>query len=201
LARRPDVLASRLQVEAADQQRRAAQAAFYPDVDLRALVGVGAFGLHNLVDGSARGYGGGPFISLPLFDGGKLRAEYRGSEAELDSAVAAYNSTVLQAVQETADQISRLDALAHERLDQQQTLEHNEAAYRLAEERYRAGLTGYLSVLNAETQVLTARQSMVDILANQAVARVTLLLAVGGSFDAHTSRVALAESAAPTHTP
>jgi NodT family efflux transporter outer membrane factor (OMF) lipoprotein len=201
LARRPDVLASRLQVEAADQQRRAAQGAFYPDVDLRALVGVGAFGLHNLVDGSARGYGGGPFISLPLFDGGKLRAEYRGSEAELDSAVAAYNSTVLQAVQETADQISRLDALAHERLDQQQTLEHNEAAYRLAEERYRAGLTGYLSVLNAETQVLTARQSMVDILANQAVARVTLLLAVGGSFDAHTSRVALAESAAPTHTP
>jgi outer membrane protein TolC len=54
----------------------------------------------------------------------------------------------------------------------------------LAEERYRAGLASYLSVLNAETQVLTARQTMVDILASQAVARVDLLLAVGGSFDA-----------------
>jgi outer membrane protein TolC len=57
----------------------------------------------------------------------------------------------------------------------------------LAEERYKAGLASYLSVLNAETQVLTARQTMVDILASQAVARVTLLLAVGGSFDPHSS--------------
>jgi outer membrane protein TolC len=86
-------------------------------------------------------------------------------------------------VQQTSDQITRLDALAREQLDQQQTLEATEAAYKLAEERYRAGLASYLSVLNAETQVLGARQSMVDILASQAVARVTLLLAVGGSFD------------------
>jgi outer membrane protein TolC len=69
-------------------------------------------------------------------------------------------------------------------VEQQQTLEANEAAYKLAEERYRAGLASYLSVLNAETQVLTARQTMVDIVANQAVARVTLLSAIGGSFDA-----------------
>jgi outer membrane protein TolC len=120
---------------------------------------------------------------LPLFDGGRLKAQYRGSEAQLDSAIAGYNDTVLHAVEQTADQITRLDALARERVDQQQTLEATEAAYRLAEERYRAGLASYLSVLNAETQVLSARQSMVDILASQAVARVTLLLAVGGSFD------------------
>jgi outer membrane protein TolC len=74
--------------------------------------------------------------------------------------------------------------LARERVEQQQTLEANEAAYKLAEERYRAGLASYLSVLNAETQVLTARQTMVDIVANQAVARVTLLSAIGGNFDA-----------------
>ena len=90
---------------------------------------------------------------------------------------------MLHAVEQTADQITRLDALAREQIDQQQTLDATEAAYKLAEERYRAGLASYLSVLNAETQVLTARQSMVDILTSQAVARVTLLLAVGGSFD------------------
>ena len=88
-------------------------------------------------------------------------------------------------MQQTSDQITQLGALGRERLDQQETLEANEAAYKLAEERYKAGLASYLSVLNAETQVLTARQTMVDILASQAVARVTLLLAVGGSFDAH----------------
>jgi NodT family efflux transporter outer membrane factor (OMF) lipoprotein len=187
LARRPDVLSARLNVEAADAGRRAAKAAFYPDVSLRALAGIGAFGMSNLVQWNARGYGAGPLISLPLFDGGRLRAEYRGSEAQLDSAIAGYNDTVLHAVQQTADQITRIDALARERLDQQQTLEASEAAFKLAEERYRAGLASYLSVLNAETQVLAARQTMVDILAAQAVARVTLLLAVGGSFDARAS--------------
>lgn len=184
LARRPDVLSARMSIDAADAQRLADKAAFYPNVSLTALAGIGAFGLNNLVDWSARGFGAGPLISLPLFDGGRLRAQYQGSEAQLDSAVAAYNDTVLRAVQQTADQITRIDALARERIEQQQTLEANEAAYRLAEERYRAGLASYLAVLNAETQVLSARQTMVDIVTSQAVARVTLLQAVGGSFDA-----------------
>ena len=73
--------------------------------------------------------------------------------------------------------------MAREQIDQQQTLEATEAAYKLAEERYDAGLASYLSVLNAETQVLIARQSMVDIISSQALARVTLLLSLGGSFD------------------
>ena len=171
----------------ADAQRLADKAAFYPDVSLSALAGIGAFGLDNLVKWSARGYGVGPLISLPLFDGGRLRAQYKSSEAQLDSAVDSYNDTVLRAVQQTADQITRIDALARERIEQQQTLEANEAAYKLAEERYRAGLASYLSVLNAETQVLAARQAMVDIIASQAIARVTLLQAVGGSFDATRS--------------
>ena len=187
LARRPDVLSARLSIEAADSQRLSDRAAFYPEINLRALAGIGAFGLNNLLQWSARGYGAGPFISLPLFDGGRLRAQYQSSEAQLDAAIAGYNDTVLRAVQQTADQLTRIDALARERVEQQQTLEANEAAYKLAEERYRAGLASYLSVLNAETQVLTARQSMVDIVANQAVARVTLLLAIGGSFDAPNS--------------
>jgi NodT family efflux transporter outer membrane factor (OMF) lipoprotein len=189
LARRPDVLSARFAVQAADAQRIADKAAFYPDVSLRAVAGFGAFGMSNLIDWSARGYGGGPLISLPLFDGGKLRAAYRGSEAQLDAAIAGYNDTVLEAVRQTADQLTRLGALARERIDQQQTLDATEAAYALAMERYRAGLASYLSVLNAESQVLLARQTMVDIQSDQAIARVTLLLAVGGSFDEPSSRM------------
>jgi NodT family efflux transporter outer membrane factor (OMF) lipoprotein len=183
LARRPDVLSARFYVTAADAQRRADKAAFYPDVNLKGLAGFAAFGLNNLVNWSARGYEVGPAISLPLFDAGRLRAEYTGSEAQLDSAIDVYNDTVLRAVQQTADQLTLIDALARERLDQQETLTANEAAYKLAEERYRAGLASYLSVLNAETQVLIARQTVVDIRAGQVMARVNLLLAVGGSFD------------------
>jgi NodT family efflux transporter outer membrane factor (OMF) lipoprotein len=194
LARRPDVLSARLNIEAADSQRLSDRAAFYPDINLKALAGIGAFGLNNLVQWSARGYGAGPLISLPLFDGGRLRAQYRSSEAQLDAAIDSYNDTVLRAVQQTADQLTRIDALARERVEQQQTLEANEAAYKLAEERYRAGLASYLSVLNAETQVLTARQTMVDIVADQVIARVTLLSAIGGSFDAHALGLGTAPS-------
>jgi len=207
LARRPDVLAARLQIQAADAQRLAAKAAFYPDVSLRAIAGFGAFGLDHLFELSARGYGGGPVISLPLFDAGRLRAEYKGSEAILDGAVASYNSTVLQAVQQTADQLTRIDALGRERIDQQQTLDAAEDAYRIAEERYRAGLASYLSVLNAETNVLSARRSTVDIRAAQVIARVTLLLSVGGSFDpaasapAPVAAAALSNDAVPQATP
>ena len=196
LARRPDILAARLNVEAADSQRLSAKAAFYPDISLQAIAGIGAFGLHNLISWSARGGGAGPVISLPLFDGGLLRAQYRGSEAQLDAAIDGYNSTVLRAVQQTSDQISQLDALAHERIDQQETLDANEVAYHLAEERYKAGLASYLTVLNAETLVLAARQNMVDILTIQANTRITLLLAVGGSFDPRTAGATVANASA-----
>jgi outer membrane protein TolC len=142
-------------------------------------------------------------LSLPLFDGGLLRAQYRGSEAQLDSAIDGYNNTVLRAVQQTSDQITQLDALAHERVDQQETLDANEVAYHLAEERYKAGLASYLTVLNAETQVLSARQNTVDILTAQANTRITLLLAVGGSFDPRTTSATLANvsAASPTNSP
>ncbi len=183
LARRPDVLAARLRIDAADAQRRAVKAAFYPDVSLRALAGIASFGLNNLFQASARGYGAGPVVSLPLFDAGKLRAEYQGREAALDDAVAAYNDTVLRAVQRTADQLSRIEALSRERVDQQATLTAAEDGYRIAEERYRAGLAGYLSVLSAETQVLNARQQSVQISADLALARIDLLLELGGSFN------------------
>ena len=190
LARRPDVLAARLRIEAADADRRAARAAFYPDVSLRALAGIASFGLNDLFEAGARGYGVGPAISLPLFDAGRLRAQYRGREAAIDAAIAVYNDTVLRAVQQSADELTRIDALVRERSDQQATLSAAEDGYRIAEERYRAGLAGYLSVLIAETQVLDARRQNVQITSDLALARVNLLLELGGSFDpdSHLSR-------------
>ncbi len=116
LARRPDVLSARLNVAAADAQRLSDRAAFYPDINLKALAGIGAFGFNNLVQWSARGAGAGPVISLPLFDGGRLRAQYKSSEAQLDQAIDGYNGTVLRAVQQTADQLTlhrRLGARAN----------------------------------------------------------------------------------------
>jgi len=186
LARRPDVLAARLRIEAADQQRRAARAAFYPDVSLSALAGFASFSLNDLIELPARNLAVGPAISLPLFDAGRLRAEYRGREAAIDAAVSAYNDAVLRAVRQCADELTRIDALTRERVDQQATLAAAEDGYRIAEERYRAGLAGYLSVLSAESEVLAARRANVQILSDLVLARIDLLLELGGSFDPHT---------------
>jgi outer membrane protein TolC len=116
-----------------------------------------------------------------------LRAQYQSREAALDAAVATYNDTVLHAVQQSADRLTSIDALSRERVDQDATLLAAQDGYRIAEERYRAGLAGYLSVLSAETQLLDARRESVQIVADLAIARVSLLLELGGSFDPRTS--------------
>jgi NodT family efflux transporter outer membrane factor (OMF) lipoprotein len=182
LARRPDVIAARARIEAADAGKRAAKAAFYPDITLTALAGFASFSLKDLISAQSFGYGAGPGLSLPLFDGGRLRAQYRGTEAVLDQAVADYDDTVLRAVHQAADQLNLIESLASELGQQRESLDAAEEAYRLAEERYRAGLAGYLTVLNAETEVLNERRQRVDLSASLALARVTLLLALGGSY-------------------
>jgi NodT family efflux transporter outer membrane factor (OMF) lipoprotein len=182
LARRPDVIAARLRLAAADAQRKADRAAFYPSMDLSGFAGWGSIGLDQLFKAPSAMYGLGPSVHLPIFDAGRLKAQYRGAVAGIDAAVAEYNGTVLRAVQQVADQLTRVQSLARQLAEQQQALAAAEDAYRLAKARYAAGLTNYLGVLNAETQVLAARRERVQLLADQAVARVSLLLTLGGSF-------------------
>ena len=183
LGRRPDILAARLRVEAATAGRAAAKAEFYPDVSINAFAGSNSIGLVDLFKATSGIYGAGPAIHLPVFDAGRLKANYRGATAGIDEAVASYNDTVLQAIRQSADQLSDLAALGVELEAQKRSLDSAESAYKLAEERYKAGLSSYLTVLTAETQVLDARRQRVELVSAQAIARVTLLLSVGGSFD------------------
>ena len=86
LARRPDVRAAQSRIEAATAGRQAARANFYPNIDLVAYAGLSAIGLDEMLQGDSHMWGVGPAIHLPIFDAGRLRAEYRRSGAELDAA-------------------------------------------------------------------------------------------------------------------
>jgi outer membrane protein TolC len=88
-------------------------------------------------------------------------------------------------VREASDQLSNIDALNYQLGEQQKSLDAAESAYKLASERYDAGLSSYLTVLNAETQVLNARNQRIELASAHVLARVSLLLALGGSFDPH----------------
>jgi NodT family efflux transporter outer membrane factor (OMF) lipoprotein len=182
LARRPDILAAHSRIVSSRGGMAAAKAAFYPDIDLLAFAGTSAIGFDHLFHGSARTYGVGSALHVPIFDAGRLKALYRGSTADVDLAVSAYNQTVVEAVQQTADQISNIAAVDSGLQRQEQSLDAAEDAFRLATERYRAGLTTYLTVLTTQTEVLSARRQRVELLSVRDMARVTLLIDVGGDF-------------------
>ncbi|HKQ45443.1 MAG TPA: efflux transporter outer membrane subunit [Rhizomicrobium sp.] len=193
LARRPDILAAHARVLAAMHGRKAAHAGFYPNIDLAAAIGFQAVGLSNLFTSESLVAGAGPAIHLPLFDAGRLRAQYARATADLDAAVADYNGTVVNAVRQTADALTQVASLADQRQQQKLALESAERAFSLAKERYRLGLSGQIPMLTAQATLLESRRQMAVLVAEAASQRVTLLLAVGGGFDA---KVAVAEASA-----
>ncbi len=184
LARRADITAARWRIEAAGSDVASARAAFYPNINLSAFVGLASIGLDRLISAGSEQYGAGPAIRLPIFDAGRLRANLRGKTADLDAAVESYNAAVLEAVHETADPISSLRAIALQQREQAQAQAAAESAYDLATQRYRAGLSTYLTVLNAEAGVLNQRRQAADLKARVWDAQVALIRALGGGYAA-----------------
>ena len=103
LGRRPDLVAARWRIEAAGADLASARAQFYPDVNLSAFVGLSALGLDQLLDLGSRQLGVAPAVRLPLFDGGRLRAQQGARQADLAAAVALYDTVLLEALREAAD--------------------------------------------------------------------------------------------------
>jgi outer membrane protein TolC len=125
----------------------------------------------------------GPAIHLPVFDAGRIRAQYAGATADLDAAVADYNGTVVNAVRQTSDALTEVASLADQHQQQQLALDSAARAFDLARERYRLGLSEQIPMLTAEATLLAARQQMAALVARAAIERVTLLLSVGGGFE------------------
>ena len=192
LGRRPDVGAARWRVEAATQDVTLARVQFYPNVNLTAFIGLSALGLGNLLDLGSRQYGVTPALRLPLFDGGRLRAQLGGRQADLDAAIAQYNGVLLDAVKEAGDAIGSGQSLERQQREQVAALASAEKAYAFSVQRYQAGLSTYLVVLNTEAQVLAQRRLGVDLRARQLDTRVALMKALGGGWTDDTSALNVA---------
>lgn len=182
LGRRADITAARWRMEAATKGVDVSKAQFYPSVSLTAFVGLSSIGLDRLTDAGSQHYGVGPAIHLPIFDAGRLRAQLRTRTADLDAAVESYNGAVLEAVRDTADQLNARQSLERQREQQAQARSAAEAAYDIATQRYRGGLSGYLTVLSAETALLNQRRQTVDLQARALATQVALVRALGGGF-------------------
>jgi NodT family efflux transporter outer membrane factor (OMF) lipoprotein len=182
LGRRADIAAARWRVEAATQDVAVARARFYPNVNLSAFVGLSSIGLDRLVESGSRQYGVGPAIHLPIFDSGALRANLRGKTAEVDAAVDSYNGALVEAVREVADALQSLQSIARQQTEQAQAQTATDAAFDFATQRYRAGLSNQLTLLNAETAMLFQRRAAVDLRARSLSTQAALIRALGGGY-------------------
>ncbi len=182
LGRRADISAARWRIEAATSDVKSAKASFYPNINLTAFVGLASIGLNNLVKASSEQYGIGPALTLPIFDGGRLRANLRGRHADLDAAIESYNGAVIDAVHDAADQISSVRSIERQQAQQVSAQAASESAWDLATQRYRAGLGTYLTVLNAEAGVLNQRRLGADLKARALEVQIGLIRALGGGY-------------------
>jgi len=182
LGRRADIVAARWRVEAARGNVQVAKSEFYPNINLAGVIGLQSLGFGNWIKGGSTEWNVGPAIRLPIFEGGRLRANLRGQTADLDAAIEDYNATVINAMRDTADQAQAIKSLAKQREQQAQALTAAEGAYAIARDRYRVGLGAYLNVLFAESAVLTQRRQMVDLQAQELAAQAGLAQAMGGGW-------------------
>ncbi|KAB8172505.1 multidrug RND transporter, partial [Lysobacter maris] len=195
LGHRPDVVAARWRVEAARHGIDASRAAFYPTVNLSAMVGLASAGLSDLFDSDAALVQGGPAISLPIFDGGRLRSQLDASDADYDLAVAGYNERLVASLREVADALQGARSLDARIAAATIARDAADDAWRIAVDRYRAGIGTQLDVLAAQQPLLQLDQLRAALRAQRLIAGVDLDTALGGGLALQSPDTPLATTA------
>ena len=192
LGRRPDVVAARWRVEAAGKDIKAARTKFLPNIGISSLAGLIAPSTTNLFSLGNRFYTFAPALSLPIFEGGALRANLAGKDAARDVAVARYNRTLVDAIDQVANRVDDLRSLDAQVSDAETARSSAEDAYKLAMQRYRAGVGNFLEALSVRQQLIAAEQQLAALQTRRSTAWASLNEALGGGFRPSTDAPALA---------
>ncbi len=184
LERRPDIAAAERNVMAANSQIGVSRAAYFPDLSLSMSGGYSSSSFSNWIELPNRYWSVGPQLALTLFDAGKRSAEVDRTVAAYDQTVAQYRQTVLDGFKEVENYLVQLKVYADEAGVRQEALEAARESLRLTENQYKAGLIGYLDVVNVQTTALSNERSVLTLLEGRLVASVQLIAALGGGWDA-----------------
>lgn len=180
LGRRPDIVAQRWRVEAANARIAGAKADFYPNVNLAAFVGLQSLGFPRFLESHAKMAGVTPAISLPIFEGGRLRSQLGNQTAIYDIAVEQYNGAVIQAMSDVANALVRIESVKQQDQLAQRALTSARRQQELAERAYKAGMTDSLNVINAQLTLLNEQQQMAQVASKQLDNYALLMTALGG---------------------
>jgi NodT family efflux transporter outer membrane factor (OMF) lipoprotein len=141
IGRRPDVVAARWRAEASQKDVKVAKTQFYPDINLAGDLGQQSLHVDELLKAGSTFGAIGPALSLPILNGGRLRANLRGAQADRDDAVAAYDAAVTEALHQVADAAVSERALGDRLAQSRAALASYEGAYKVARLRYEGGLS------------------------------------------------------------
>lgn len=183
LERRPDIVAAQRTMEAANERIGVARSAFFPSLTLTGNAGTETTELSNLFKWSTRTWLIDGLLSLPIFDGGRNRANLDRSRAVLEQTVAEYRGSVLNAFAQVEDNLAALRVFADQARLQAVAVETSRRAAQLADKRYRAGYSSYFEVIDAERSLLNAERTAVVVQGARANATVALVRALGGGWD------------------
>lgn len=183
LASRPDIRAAEQRLRANQANIAAARAAFFPRISLTAAVGLASPQLSGLFDSGARTWNFAPALSLPIFDNGRNQASLDLATARANIAVADYERAIQVAFREVADALEARATLGHE-IEAQETGRNAQAArLELAQARYQNGVANYLEVLDAERELYTAEQQLLQLRLLKLTNTVDLYRSLGGGLN------------------
>ncbi len=180
LQQRPDIVAAEHRLKAANANIGAARAAFFPNITLTGFFGGASSDLGNLFESGTKAWLFWPQLSLPIFDAGRRSANVDLAEVRRDAAVADYERTVQGAFRDVADALSAQHWLAQQLAIQRRALAAQQERARLAQMRYDRGTATFLEVLDAQRDLLSTEQTVVQLRRALLSSRVSLYAALGG---------------------
>ncbi|MBB3173326.1 NodT family efflux transporter outer membrane factor (OMF) lipoprotein [Endobacter medicaginis] len=184
LQRRPDIASAERTVQQENALIGAQEAAFYPQVDLSALIGFAGDPLHSIFNAAHLLWTLGATASQTIWSGGARSAAVEQARANYEAAVATYRETVLEALQGVEDNLSNLRIYAAQAVAAQQAVDLANQALTIANNEYFAGTQAYTTVLTAQTTALSDAQSVISVQLNRLNSSVALIQNLGGGWDA-----------------
>lgn len=199
LGQRPDLSSSVATLRALNAQVGMAQGAFYPSVSLTSDFGLASQQLRDLTSGGSKQYSVGPLsMSLPIFDGGRNKANLAASQARYREALANHEGKLLTALREVEDALSDIQQRHLQATAQMQARRAASRAYEVAQARYDRGVSTYLDVTDAQRSGLAADRAAVQIHTQRLLAAVSLARALGGGWSQEASNTLASKLPAKT---
>jgi NodT family efflux transporter outer membrane factor (OMF) lipoprotein len=181
--RRPDIRKAEAQLHAATASIGVAKADFYPRISLNGSAGFQSLQLSNLANWASGQFVVGPSITMPIFEGGRLKGTLHLREAQQQEAAINYKHTVLEAWREVNDALVVYDAEQLRRDKLKAVVALNQRALSIAQQRYKGGAVDYLDVLNVQKQLLDGQSNLEQSQASAAANLITLCKALGGGWE------------------